>query len=102
MCATPSLAPAVAGVDVVVSAVHGFVGTGNVSPATVDRDGNGNLVDAATAAGADFVLISVVAAAADSPIRQLFRMKHVAEQQALAKRHPDDSSCVPPPSLSCG
>ena len=82
-----SLAPAVAGVDVVVSAVHGFVGTGNVSPATVDRDGNANLVDAATAAGADIVLVSVVAAAADSPM-ELFRMKHAAEQHALTSGTP--------------
>ena len=82
-----SLAPAVAGVDVVVSAVHGFVGTGNVSPATVDRDGNANLVDAATFAGADFVLVSVVVAAADSPM-ELFRMKHVAEQHARTSGTP--------------
>ena len=82
-----SLAPAAAGVDVVVSAVHGFVGTGDVSPATVDRDGNANLVDAATAAGADIVLVSVVAAAADSPM-ELFRMKHAAERHALTSGAP--------------
>jgi NADH dehydrogenase len=82
-----SLAPATAGASVVVSAVHGFVGPGNVSPATVDRDGNANLVDAATAAGADIVLVSVVSAAADSPM-ELFRMKYAAEQHALASGAP--------------
>jgi NADH dehydrogenase len=82
-----SLAPATAGVDVVVSAVHGFVGIGNVSPATVDRDGNVNLIDAAAAGGADIVLVSVVGAAADSPM-ELFRMKYAAEQHALTSGAP--------------
>ena len=70
---------AVRDADVVVSAVHGFAGPGHVSPASVDRDGNINLIDAAAAAGADVVLMSVVGAAADSPM-ELFRMKHAAEQ----------------------
>lgn len=82
-----SVAPAVAGADVVVSAVHGFVGTGHVSPASVDRDGNTNLIDAASAAGADIVLVSVVGAGADSPM-ELFRMKHAAEQHALSNGTP--------------
>jgi NADH dehydrogenase len=69
------------GVDVVVSAVHGFTGPRGNSPASVDRDGNANLIDAARAAGARFVLISTVGAAADSPM-ELFRMKHAAEQRA--------------------
>ena len=47
-----SLVAACTGVDVVVSAVHGFAGSGGVSPATVDRDGNAHLVDAARTAGA--------------------------------------------------
>ena len=59
-----AVAAAVAGVEVVVSAVHGFVGPGGVSPATVDRDGNANLTDAAKAAGAGMVLMSIVGAAA--------------------------------------
>src|SRR5450631_3802228 len=62
----PSLDPAVRGADVVVSAVHGFAGPGRVSPATVDFQGNVNLIDAARAAGAEVVLMSVVGAAADS------------------------------------
>jgi len=78
-----SLVRATAGVDIVVSAVHGFVGPRGISPATVDRDGNANLVDAARAAGADFVLMSTVGASSDSPI-ELFRMKHAAEHYAAA------------------
>jgi uncharacterized protein YbjT (DUF2867 family) len=77
----PSLERATAGVDVVVSAVHGMVGPRGISPATVDRDGNANLADATSRAGADFVLMSTVGAAADSPM-ELFRMKHAAEQHA--------------------
>ena len=42
-----SLARAMAGVDTVVSAVHGFAGSGNVTPASVDRDGNAHLIAAA-------------------------------------------------------
>jgi NADH dehydrogenase len=78
-----SLGSATAGADVVVSAVHGFTGPRGNSPATVDRDGNANLIDATKAAGADFVLLSTVGAAADSPM-ELFRMKHAAEEHASA------------------
>jgi uncharacterized protein YbjT (DUF2867 family) len=73
-----SLAAATEGVDVVVSAVQGFAGPGHGSPASVDRDGNIHLIDAARTNGADFVLMSVVGAAADSPF-ELFRMKFQAE-----------------------
>ena len=78
-----SLPAAVSGAEVVVSAVHGFAGPGGVSPATVDYQGNVNLVDAARAGGADLVLMSAVGAAADSPM-ELFRMKHAAEQYLRA------------------
>ena len=64
--------------DVVVSAVQGVAGPGRVSPESVDRDGNKHLVEAARAAGADLVLMSVIDAAADHPM-QLFRMKAAAE-----------------------
>jgi NADH dehydrogenase len=74
-----TLAAAVQGVDVVVSAVHGFVGTGGVSPKSVDRDGNANLVAAAGKVGAAVVLMSIVGAAPDSPM-ELFRCKAAAEQ----------------------
>jgi uncharacterized protein YbjT (DUF2867 family) len=78
-----SLAAAVRGAEVVVSAVHGFAGPGGVSPATVDHQGNINLINAAQAAGAGFVLMSVVGAAAGSP-SELLRMKHAAEQYLRA------------------
>jgi NADH dehydrogenase len=74
-----SLAPAVAGVDTVVSAIHGFSGGTDGSPASIDRDGNRHLVDAASDVGAGFVLVSIVGAAADSRI-DLFRAKHDAER----------------------
>jgi uncharacterized protein YbjT (DUF2867 family) len=76
-----SLGRATAGVDVVLSAVHGFVGPRGVSPATVDRAGNANLIDATRATGADLVLMSTVGASPDSPM-ELFRMKYAAEQHA--------------------
>lgn len=69
---------AVADTDHVVSAVHGLIGPGGVSPATIDRDGNASLIDAAAAAGAEVVLMSVIGAAADSPM-ELFQMKAAAE-----------------------
>jgi uncharacterized protein YbjT (DUF2867 family) len=73
-----SLAAAVRGADVVVSAVHGLTGPRGVSPVTVDARGNCNLIDAARETGAEIVLMSVVGAAADSPM-ELFRMKYAAE-----------------------
>jgi len=63
-----SLPAAARGADVVVSAVHGLAGPGGVSPATVDYQGNINLIDSARDAGAEFVLVSVVGAAASSPM----------------------------------
>ena len=69
------------GVSTVVSAVQGFAGPGDVSPQTVDRAGNANLIEAAQGAGVGhFILTSVVGAAPDSPL-ELFRAKHDAEQQ---------------------
>lgn len=82
-----SITAAMAGVDLVISAVHGFTGPRGVSPATVDRDGNANLTDAAKAHGAGLVLMSVVGAAPDSPIG-LFRMKYAAERYAAASGVP--------------
>ena len=74
-----SIESALAGATIVVSAVHGFAGPGRVSPESVDRDGNANLVEAAGAVGADMVLLSVVGAAERSPM-ELFRAKYAAEQ----------------------
>ncbi len=62
-----------------VSAVQGFAGPGRVSPASVDREGNRHLVDAAAATGAAMVLVSVIGAAPESPM-ELFRAKHAAEE----------------------
>lgn len=82
-----SLTVAFDSVDLVVSAMHGFAGTGGNSPATVDRDGNLNLIAAAERAGAEVLLLSVVRAAEDSPM-ELFRMKWVAEQRLRASGAP--------------
>ena len=73
-----TLDAAMVGIRTVVSAIHGFGDIGHVSPASVDRDGNCRLIDAAAAANAGIVLMSIVGAAAEHPI-ELFRMKHAAE-----------------------
>jgi NADH dehydrogenase len=82
-----SLGAAMAGVATVVSAIHGFGDVGRVSPASVDRDGNRQLVEAAVKAQAAVVLISIVGASATHPI-ELFRMKHAAETQLRASGVP--------------
>src|SRR5580765_2518898 len=74
-----TLGAAMVGVSTVVSAIHGFGDIGGVSPASVDRDGNRRLIDAAAAANAGVVLVSIVGASATHPI-ELFRMKHLAEE----------------------
>jgi uncharacterized protein YbjT (DUF2867 family) len=82
-----SLGATMAGVSTVVSAIHGFGEVGNVSPASVDRDGNRNLVNAAAASNAAVVLMSIVGASVDHPI-ELFRMKHAAEEHLRASGAP--------------
>jgi uncharacterized protein YbjT (DUF2867 family) len=76
---------AVDGVTTVVSAIHGFAGPNNTgSPATIDRDGNHNLIQAAREAGAEhLVLLSVRDASPDHPM-DLMRMKHAAEEELKA------------------
>jgi len=74
---------AVQDVDVVVSAVQGFVGTGRVSPKSVDRDGNAHLVEAAKEVGAAVVMVSIVGVAPDSPM-ELLRCKDAAERELRA------------------
>jgi NADH dehydrogenase len=74
---------ALEGATTAVSAVHGFAGPGGVSPRSVDRDGNANLIDAAAAVGADVILMSIVGASATHPM-ELFRAKHAAEQHLAA------------------
>jgi len=78
---------ALRGAATVVSAVHGFAGPGGVSPASVDRAGNANLIAAAAREGAGFVLVSVVGAGPDHPIG-LFRAKHDAEKTLRASGVP--------------
>jgi uncharacterized protein YbjT (DUF2867 family) len=75
---------AVDGTHTVVSAIHGFAGTKNASPATVDRDGNSNLIQAARKAGVEHVvLVSVQDASPDHPM-SLMRMKYAAEEELKA------------------
>lgn len=75
-----AVSEAVAGASGVISAIQGFLGPGGVSPASVDRDGNRNLIRAARDAGVEqFVLTSVKDASPDHPM-ELMRMKHAAEE----------------------
>jgi uncharacterized protein YbjT (DUF2867 family) len=76
-----SVRRAAAGAETIVMAAHGFSGTGGSSPDSVDRLGNGQLVDAATAVGAAVILVSVVGASPSSPL-ELFRAKYDAEVYA--------------------
>ena len=71
------------GVDVVVSAVQGFMGPEGVTPQSVDRDGNIHLVEAAERVGAQVVMVSVVGASPESPMA-LMRAKYDAEQRLRA------------------
>lgn len=71
---------AVAGTDVVVSAMSGFGAAGEVSVESVDRDGNRGLVAASRAAGVKhIVLVSAIEAAPDHPM-DLMKAKFAAEQ----------------------
>ena len=73
------------GATTIVSAIHGFAGPNNTgSPATVDRDGNHNLIMAARKAGVEhLVLVSVQDASPDHPM-DLMRMKYAAEEELKA------------------
>jgi NADH dehydrogenase len=82
-----SLEKPMEGVDVVVSAVQGFMGPGGVTPQSVDRDGNIHLVEAAERAGAHVVMVSVVGASPESPMA-LMRAKYDAEQRLRASSCP--------------
>jgi uncharacterized protein YbjT (DUF2867 family) len=73
-------ANALRGCATVVSAMHGFAGSGRISPESIDRDGNRALIAAARAAEVGhFVLVSVHGAAVDHPM-SLHRAKFAAEQ----------------------
>jgi uncharacterized protein YbjT (DUF2867 family) len=77
---------AVAGASTVISAIHGFAGTGDSNPQTVDRQGNSNLIQAAQRGTVEhFILVSIQGTTPDHPM-ELFRMKYVAEQELRASR----------------
>ncbi|MBO0773573.1 MAG: SDR family oxidoreductase [Actinobacteria bacterium] len=79
-----ALGRAVAGARTVISAIHGFTGTPGATPASVDRDGNRNLIRAVLAAeSAHIILVSVRGASPAHPMA-LMRMKHAAEQELIA------------------
>ena len=73
------VAEAVQNAAAVISAIHGFIGTGSVTPESVDRDGNAHLISAAARNGAAFMLISAIGTAPDHPW-ELMRAKHAAEE----------------------
>jgi NADH dehydrogenase len=73
------------GVDLVVSAVQGFMGPAGVTPTSVDRDGNIHLIEAAERVGADFVMVSVIGASPESPMA-LMRAKYDAEQRLRSSK----------------
>jgi uncharacterized protein YbjT (DUF2867 family) len=75
---------AAAGTSTVISAIQGFSGTGDYNPRTVDRQGNSNLIQIASAGAAEhFILVSIHGVAPDHPM-ELFRMKYMAEQELKA------------------
>ncbi len=79
-----AVARAMAGVRTVVSAMHGFVGPDAGGPEAVDWRGNLNLIRAASAAGAEhLVLLSAQGASPDHPM-ELYRMKLRAEEALRA------------------
>jgi uncharacterized protein YbjT (DUF2867 family) len=79
-----SVRRAVAGAKTVVSAIQGFAGTKDGTPATIDRGGNHNLIVAAREAGVEhFVLVSVKDASPKHPA-ELMRMKYATEEELRA------------------
>ena len=75
---------AAAGARTVISAIHGFSGSGAYNPRTVDWQGNRALIRAAQASGAEhFILVSIQGVVPDHPM-ELFRMKYQAEQDVHA------------------
>jgi uncharacterized protein YbjT (DUF2867 family) len=76
-----SLPACCAGVEAIVSTANSALRGGDDTVESVDRDGNRNLVDAATAAGVrHFVFISALGASPDSPVPFL-RAKGETEQR---------------------
>jgi uncharacterized protein YbjT (DUF2867 family) len=80
---TASVEEAVTGCHTVISAFHGFMGGRGAGPDEVDRVGGIGLIDAARQAGARFLYVSALGAAADHPL-SLLRAKYAAEQHLIA------------------
>ena len=78
---------AIAGSTAIVAAMTGMDPRRGAGPQAVDRDGAIVLIDGAAKTGCHLVLVSVVGAAADSPI-ELFRMKAAAEAHLHASDLP--------------
>jgi uncharacterized protein YbjT (DUF2867 family) len=68
------------GAQTIISAIQGFAGTPHATPASIDRDGNSNLIRAALDAGTEHLILVSVRDASPSHPMQLMRMKYAAEQ----------------------
>jgi uncharacterized protein YbjT (DUF2867 family) len=79
-----TLRRAAGGAQTVISAIQGFAGTPDGSPASIDRDGNANLIRAAQDAGTSHLILVSVRGASPSHPMELMRMKHAAEQRLKA------------------
>ncbi len=76
-----TLRQAADGAQTVISAIQGFAGTPKASPASIDRDGNRNLIRAAMEAGTEHLILVSVRDASPSHPMDLMRMKYAAEQE---------------------
>lgn len=74
-----------AGAEVVVLAMHGFIGPGGVSPRTVDGHGSRHVIAAAEQADTDVVMLSIAGASATHPM-QLARVKYGVEEHLRRSR----------------
>jgi uncharacterized protein YbjT (DUF2867 family) len=75
----------VASADVVVLAMHGFLGPGRVSPRSVDDQGSRNIIAAAEQVDADVVLLSIAGASVTNPL-ELARVKYDVEEHLRTAR----------------
>ena len=84
LCEASSLPAALAGVQRVLAAAHGFMGRGAGRSEAVDDAGHRALIAAAAAAGVErFVYVSALGASASHPI-DFFRTKYAIEQALRA------------------